>query len=178
MTCPTRRDTGLLLLRIGVSGPLIAHGTQKLFGWFAGAGLQGSAEFMEQQGYRPGKLSAIAAGLAEAGGGALLGLGLATPVGGAAVAAGMTGAAAVHTPQGFWGYAGGYELNTVYGVAAAALALTGPGRVSLDHVTGHRLDRGWMAPAALGAGAVLAALTVGARQVRTRRTRGGSDTES
>ncbi|MFD7065215.1 DoxX family protein [Streptomyces sp. NPDC059906] len=178
MTCTTRRDTGLLLLRLGVSGPLIAHGTQKLFGWFGGSGLKGSTKFMEQHGYEPGRLSAIAAGLAEAGGGALIGLGLATPAGGAAVAAGMTGAAAVHTSHGFFGYAGGYELNTIYGVAAASLALTGPGRVSLDHVCAYRLDRAWMAPAALATGAVLAGLAVAARGARSRDSEGDSGNET
>ncbi|MGW1533668.1 DoxX family membrane protein [Streptomyces aureus] len=171
MTCATRRDMGLLLLRLGVGSPLIAHGTQKLFGWFGGPGIESSSKFMEDHGYQPGKLSAVAAGVAEAGGGALLGLGLATPAGGAAVAAGMVGAAAVLLPQGFFGYAGGYELNTVYGVAAAAVALTGPGTLSLDHVTGYRLARPWMVPAAFAVAGALTAVAVGARQARLRETR-------
>ncbi|MGW4566086.1 DoxX family protein [Streptomyces sp. NPDC004561] len=166
MTCVERRDVGLLLLRLGVGAPLFAHGTQKLFGWFGGSGVKGSAKFMEEHGYKPGKLSAVAAGLAESGGGTLLGLGLATPAGGAAVAAGMAGATAVHSPHGFFGYAGGYELNMIYGVAAASIALTGPGRLSLDNVSGYRLDRPWMAPAAFAAAAALAAAAIGTRQAR------------
>lgn len=175
MACADRRDIGLLFLRLGVGGPLFAHGTQKLFGWFGGSGVKGTAEFMEEHGYKPGVLSAVAAGLAEAGGGTLLALGLATPAGGAAAAGGMTGAAAVHTSHGFFGYAGGYELNTIYGVAAAAITLTGPGRLSLDHALKYRLDRPWMAPAALASAAALAAFAVGARQARLRESQNASE---
>lgn len=175
MTCVDRRDIGLLLLRLGVGAPMFAHGAQKLFGWFGGSGIEGAAKFMEEHGYEPGKLSAVAAGFSEAGGGTLLALGLATPAGGAAAAAGMAGAAAVHTSHGFFDYAGGYELNTIYGVAAAAVALTGPGRLSLDHAYGYRLDRPWMAPTALAAAGTLAALVVGARQARLRESGNASE---
>ncbi|OEV06840.1 hypothetical protein AN219_33300, partial [Streptomyces nanshensis] len=86
----TRHDLGLLALRLGTGGVLFAHGTQKLFGWFGGHGLAGTGGFMEQLGFRPGRRSALASGLGEAGGGTLLALGLATPGAGAAVAAAMT----------------------------------------------------------------------------------------
>ncbi|MGW3315954.1 DoxX family membrane protein, partial [Streptomyces fungicidicus] len=83
MTCDDRRDLGLLLLRLGTGGVLAAHGAQKLFGWFGGGGIEGTGQFMESIGYTPGRTSATAAGLAEAGGGLLLALGLATPAAGA-----------------------------------------------------------------------------------------------
>jgi putative oxidoreductase len=161
-----RRDLGLLLLRLSAGGVLAAHGTQKLFGWFGGHGLEGTGQFMESVGYRPGKASATAAGLAEAGGGTLLALGLATPAAGAAAAGGMAGAAAVHAPNGFFNQEGGYEYAATLGLAAAGLAVAGPGRLSLDHAFGHVLDRGWMVPTALAATATVTALVVGARQRR------------
>src|SRR6185295_8995675 len=73
-------DLGKLALR-GVVGPLfVGHGTQKLFGWFGGHGLEGTAGFFEQGiGLRPGKRHATAAGLSEAVGGALVTLGAFTP---------------------------------------------------------------------------------------------------
>ncbi|MGW7789813.1 DoxX family membrane protein [Streptomyces tricolor] len=173
MTCYDRRDVGLLLLRLGTGGVLAAHGAQKLFGWFGGHGLEGTGQFMESVGYAPGRASALAAGLAEAGGGTLLALGLATPAAGAAAAGGMAGASAVHVPNGFFAQEGGYEHAATLGLAAAGLAVTGPGRLSLDPALGHVLDRGWMVPAALGATAAATAVVVGARNRRLRRQREG-----
>lgn len=86
------KDAGLLVLRAGVGGVLIAHGCQKLFGWFGGGGLNSTAGAFESMGFTPGRPSALAAGLGEAGGGALIALGLATPVAGAAAAGTMIAA--------------------------------------------------------------------------------------
>ena len=164
-----RRDLGLLLLRLGTGGVLAAHGAQKLLGWFGGHGIEGTGQFMESVGYAPGKASATAAGLAEMGGGTLLALGLATPAAGASAAGAMAGAAAVHAPNGFFNQEGGYEYAATLGLAAAGLAVTGPGRLSLDHALGHVLDRGWMVPATLGATGLATALVVGARNRRLRK---------
>jgi putative oxidoreductase len=160
---------GLLLLRLGTGGALAAHGTQKLFGWFGGHGLEGTGQFMESVGYAPGKASATAAGLAEAGGGALLALGLATPAAGAAAAGAMAGASAVHVPNGFFAQSGGYEHAASLGLTGAALAITGPGRLSL----GHTVNRGWMVPAALGVTAAATAVIVGLRNQRLRKREEG-----
>ncbi|MFH9553615.1 DoxX family membrane protein [Streptomyces sp. NPDC051445] len=173
MTCYDRRDLGLLLLRLGTGGVLAAHGAQKLFGWFGGHGLEGTGQFMESVGYAPGKASATAAGLAEAGGGTLLALGLATPAAGAAAAGAMAGASAVHLPNGFFAQNGGYEHAASLGLAAAGLAITGPGRLSLDHALGHLVDRGWMVPVALGATAAATAAVIGMRAKRLRRQEQG-----
>ncbi|MGX1269625.1 DoxX family protein [Streptomyces phaeoluteigriseus] len=173
MTCYDRRDVGLLLLRLGTGGVLMAHGAQKLFGWFGGHGLEGTGQFMESVGYAPGKASATAAGLAETGGGALLALGLATPAAGAAAAGAMTGASAVHVPNGFFAQGGGYEYAASLGLTAAGLAVTGPGRLSLDHALGHTVNRNWMVPAALGVTAAATAVVVGLRTKRLRRREEG-----
>ncbi|MFG2795851.1 DoxX family protein [Streptomyces pseudovenezuelae] len=175
MTAYDRRDLGLLLLRLGTGGVLAAHGAQKLLGWFGGGGLEGTGQFMESVGYAPGKASATAAGLAEAGGGTLLALGLATPAAGAAAAGAMAGASAVHAPNGFFNAGGGYEYAATLGLTAAGLAVTGPGRLSLDHALGHTVNRGWMVPVALGATALVTTLVVGARNRRLREKEGGGD---
>ncbi|MFE0452293.1 DoxX family protein [Streptomyces sp. NPDC058914] len=169
MTRYDRRDVGLLLLRLGTGGVLVAHGTQKLFGWFGGHGLEGTGRYMESVGYRPGKASAAASGLAETGGGALLALGLATPAAGAAAAGAMAGASAVHVPNGFFAQSGGYEHAASLGLTGAALAIAGPGRLSLDHALGHTVNRGWMVPAALGVTAAVTTVIVGLRNLRLRR---------
>ncbi|WAX80362.1 DoxX family protein [Streptomyces sp. KMM 9044] len=173
MTCYDRRDLGLLLLRLGTGGALAAHGAQKLFGWFGGGGIEGTGQFMEDIGYAPGRVSATTAGLAEAGGGALLALGLATPAAGAAAAGAMAGAAAVHAPNGFFNQEGGYEHAATLGLTAAGLAVTGPGRLSLDHALGHSADRDWMVVVAFAATAAATTVVVGARSRRLRRAREG-----
>ncbi|WP_309058225.1 DoxX family membrane protein, partial [Streptomyces sp.] len=160
MAHPNRRDLGLLVLRVGTGAVLAAHGTQKLFGWFGGGGIEGTTHAMEAMGFSPGRQSAVAAGLGEAGGGALLALGLATPAAGAAAAGAMAGAVAVHAPAGFFAQGGGYEYPAFLGFTAAAIGIAGAGRYSLDHATGHVLDRPWVVATAF-IGTALAAAAVG-----------------
>ncbi|MEU5274553.1 DoxX family protein [Streptomyces hygroscopicus] len=155
-----RKDLGLLALRLGVGGVLFAHGTQKLFGWFGGDGLDRTAGAMEAMGFRPGRISASAAGLGEAGGGLLLALGFATPAAGAAAAGTMAGAVSVHAPAGFFAQAGGYEYPALVGCSAAALAISGPGRYSLDHLSRHVLDRPWVIATAFATSALAAAVVI------------------
>lgn len=155
----TARDVGLLALRVAIGGPLIGHGTQKLFGWFDGAGLQATAETFDRIGFRPGAASALAAGLGEAAGEALLIAGLGTPGAGAAVAGTMIVASSTHARNGFFLAKGGLEFPAVLGTAAAGLVLTGPGLLSLDHALADRLDRPWLRHLALSV-VVPAAATV------------------
>ncbi|OEJ34951.1 DoxX family protein [Streptomyces subrutilus] len=167
MTCINRRDLALLALRAGTGAVLMAHGTQKLFGWFGGGGLAGTAAAMEHMGFRPGRQSAIAAGLGEAGGGALLALGLATPAAGAAAAGAMAGAVSVHAPAGFFNQGGGFEYPAFLGFTAAAVGLAGPGRYSVDHATRHHFDQPWTVALAF-AGSALAAAAVVTRRARAQ----------
>ncbi len=64
-------DIGLLLLRLTVGLTLAAHGSQKLFGWFGGPGLDATGQFFTMLGFAPGRRHALMAGLAETGGGLL-----------------------------------------------------------------------------------------------------------
>src|SRR5438094_383136 len=77
---------GKLILRATVGGYFVGHGLQKLTGRFGGAGLDGTGRFFESVGLRPGRESALLAGAAETGGGALLTLGLFTPAAASALA--------------------------------------------------------------------------------------------
>ncbi len=119
---------------------------------------------MEAMGFRPGRQSAMAAGAGEAGGGLLLALGVATPAAGAAAAGAMAGATAVHRPGGFFAQSGGFEYPAFLGFVAAALGVAGPGRYSLDHVTGHRLNSAAMVMTAFAASTVATAMVVGRRE--------------
>jgi putative oxidoreductase len=58
-------DIGLLLLRLTVGLTLAAHGTQKLFGWFGGPGLDATGQFFAMLGFPLGRRHALMAGLAE-----------------------------------------------------------------------------------------------------------------
>ena len=125
---------GLLLLRVFVGASFFGHGTQKLFGWFGGYGPQGTGGFFASQGFRPGVQMAVLAGIAEAGGGALLALGLLTPLACAAIAVVMLNAIfAVTLKRGFML---GSEIELTYLVTAISLAAIGPGRFSLDRAIG------------------------------------------
>ncbi|MGY3340164.1 putative oxidoreductase [Streptomyces filamentosus] len=176
MAHPNRRDLGLLVLRVGTGAVLAAHGTQKLFGWFGGGGIEGTAQGMEAMGFHPPRESALAAGLGEAGGGVLLALGLATPAAGAAAAGAMAGAVSVHAPAGFFAQGGGYEYPAFLGFTAAAIGVTGAGRYSLDHATGHVLDRPWVVAAAFLGSAVAAAAVVG-RRAQARAEKAAAEAE-
>lgn len=122
-----------LLLRITVGTLFFGHGTQKLLGWFDGHGLDATGQMFEQIGMRPGRRNAIAAGLAEAGGGAGVALGFATPLAASALTATMlTAINRVHLSKGPWLANGGYEYNVVLIAAVLALTELGPGRLSVD----------------------------------------------
>lgn len=91
---------GMFLL-FGLS--FMAHGAQKLFGWFGGYGLKGTGDWFESIGMKPGVTTALLAGLAELAGGTLFTLGLFTPLAGILIAATMVIAIAkVHGPNGYW----------------------------------------------------------------------------
>jgi putative oxidoreductase len=142
---------GRLLLRVVVGGFFVGHGTQKLFGWFDGNGLDATAQGFEGLGLRPGKANAIAAGAAEAGGGALLVAGLVTPLAASVLTATMiTAIDTVHAKNGPWAGKGGYEYNAVLIAAVLALVEVGPGALSLDGTLGReRSGTGWMLASAL-----------------------------
>jgi putative oxidoreductase len=149
---------GRLLLRVTIGALFVGHGTQKLFGWFGGHGLDATANMFDSIGMRPGNRNAIAAGVAEAGGGAALAAGFATPLAAATLTSVMlTAINRVHLKNGPWITNGGYEYNLVLIAAVLALAEVGPGELSLDHALGQeRTGPGWTVLAlALGvAGAV------------------------
>ncbi len=130
-------DTGLLIARMVFGLLMAAHGTQKLFGWFGGYGLAGTAGFFEQLGFRPGRFFAATAAGTELAAGLLLAFGLLGPLGPALIIAVMVVAmATVHWQHGLFAATNGVEVPLLYSVAAVALALTGPGAYSLDAALG------------------------------------------
>ncbi|MFF2543930.1 DoxX family protein [Kitasatospora sp. NPDC058063] len=144
-TSPHAYDAGLLLLRLALGLTMAAHGSQKLFGWFGGGGIDGTGQFFTMSGYPAGDAMAVVAGLTETLGGLALAVGLLTPLAGAAIVGTMVNAIAVTWGGGFFAPKGSeYELLLTAG--AAALALTGPGRYAVDRflpvLRAHRLAYG------------------------------------
>ena len=119
-------SAALLIARLYFGLGLASHGTQKLFGWFGGHGLEATSGFFDQLGFRPGRLFAAAASLGEITGGLLVALGLLGPVGPAlALLVMIVAAATVHFRNGFFAMNNGIELPLLYGAGALVLCEAG-----------------------------------------------------
>ncbi|WP_433472291.1 DoxX family protein [Spirillospora sp. CA-142024] len=155
----TSVDAAALLVRVVVGATMAAHGYNHLWG---GGGLAGTARWFGSMGMRPPKLHALLSGAGEMAAGAALVLGLLTSFACAFVVGTMVVAGvAAHRGNGFFVFKDGYEYVLVLAVVNVALALLGPGRISLDRVLGldRVLDAGAGALTAGGAG-VLGALVL------------------
>jgi putative oxidoreductase len=172
-------EAGFLLVRLVLGAIMAAHGAQKLFGWFGGPGLAGTEGWLESMGFKPARLHAVVVGLAEFAGGALLALGLLTPLGAAAVAGVMLVAiATVHWSNGFFNSGGGYEFNLLIAASAIALAITGPGEISIDHLAGWTLSGPEWGLAALGVSAATAGWVLATRKPLPAQAQQESDEEA
>lgn len=137
-------DIGLLVLRIGVGAVFIAHGYNHIFG---GGKIAGTSRWFETLGMRPGKFHAWTASITELGAGAMLVLGLLTPL----AAAGVVGVMAVawitnHLKNGFFIFrpGEGYEYVMTLTICGLALGSTGAGKISIDHAAGIFDPPGWL----------------------------------
>jgi putative oxidoreductase len=163
---------GLLLLRVVAGGTIFAHGAQKLFGWFGGGGVRGTAGFFENMGFRPPILLAVLAGLGETGG-LLFAAGFLTPL----AALGMTivmlnAIAVVHWSKGFFNGNGGLEFPLLLATTAVAVAAIGPGRFSVDRAIGwdDNISGVWWGVGVAAAALVVSLLTVATTRRRARVT--------
>lgn len=126
-------DTGLLIIRLVIGFIMIGHACKKLFGWFGGEGVSGTAEFFGVIGLKPARALAVCAGLAELIGGFLFGVGLWISVGAVLLMLPMIVAIAkVHADKGLWNLNGGFEYNLVMLGSLLGVALAGAGAYSLD----------------------------------------------
>jgi putative oxidoreductase len=159
--------TGLLLARLILAVLMAAHASQKLFGWFGGYGLAGTAGFFEQLGFRPGRLFVLTAALSEVVSGILIALGLLGPVGPALLLSVMIVAVfSVHWKHGLFAATNGIEVPLLYSAGAVALAFTGPGPFSLDAALG--IDHTWTP--ALKAAALAVGVAGGVVNLLARRS--------
>lgn len=131
-----------LALRVPVGIIFMAHGAQKLFGWFGGYGLEGTGQWMASMGMEPGVLMALMAGSAEFFGGLFILLGLLTRPAAVALAFTMVVAiASVHLSNGLFMSNHGYEYALALLAASVSLALSGSGKAALDNALTRRLAK-------------------------------------
>jgi putative oxidoreductase len=131
----SHNDLSSLALRIPLGAIFIAHGAQKLFGWFGGYGLEGTGGYMASIGLQPGVLMAGLAGGAEFFGGLALLVGLLVRPAAAVLALTMLVAIfAVHIGNGLFMSNDGYEFGLALLAGSVALTFSGAGAFSADHV--------------------------------------------
>ena len=164
-------NVSLLLLRVVFGTFLAAHGVNKVKG-----GIRGTAGWFGSIGMRWPLAQAVIAASTEIGAGALLAVGLLTPLAAAGVIGVMIVAVVVaHLRAGFFVFRPGQGWEYCASIAAVALAIgiAGPGEWSLDHAIG------WHPSATLsglvaGIGGVGAAALQLAVCWRPRPTEGGA----
>ncbi len=145
MTSAQRYAVTIVRLTLGVI--FVAHGAQKVLGWFGGAGWSGTIEAFAKQGM-PAPVTALIM-IAEFFGGLGVLFGCLTRIAAFGPAIVMTGAIVlVHLKNGFFlnwflvpGKGHGMECNLAYLAMAVAVMLAGPGALSVDEaVFGRRAD--------------------------------------
>jgi putative oxidoreductase len=135
-------NEGLDTLAIRVAAGVIfaAHGAQKLFGWFGGYGLEGTAGWMSSIGIEPAYLMAMLAGSAEFFGGLFLIVGLLVRP--ASLVLGVTmvvAIVAVHLENGLFMSNNGYEFGLALLAISVSLAFRGAGSFGLDQQLATKL---------------------------------------
>jgi putative oxidoreductase len=129
----TSESLGPLALRVPVGIIFMAHGAQKLFGWFGGYGLEGTGQWMASIGLQPGYLMALLAGSAEFFGALALLLGLLVrPAAGALGFTMLVAILGVHAGKGFFVASNGIEYALALFAASLSLLASGGGRASAD----------------------------------------------
>jgi putative oxidoreductase len=131
-------DVALLLVRVVAGITMILHGYNH---WRGGGKIEGTARWFGGLGLKYPLLQAWTSVITEIGAGVLLILGLLTPLACAATIAIMLVAGLLaHRPNGFFIFREGYEYVLVLGTMVLALAVTGPGQLSIDHAADIVVD--------------------------------------
>jgi putative oxidoreductase len=140
-------DWGLLLLRLALGVVFIAHGSQKLFGWFGGQGLAATIQGFEKGGI-PAPLAYLVPFTEFLGGLGLI-FGVLARLSAIGISVIMLVAIfKVHLANGFFmNWMGkqpgeGFEYHLLVLGMAATVLLAGPGRLALADWEGRFLRRG------------------------------------
>ena len=131
MNPATLQSAGLLVLRLAVGTTFVVHGLDKL------SNPSAAEQFFASQSIPAPGAMALFVGATETVGGALLIVGLATlPVAAALTIDMLVALFTTHIDHGFFVADGGFELVLLLAGASISLALAGPGRYSVDAVSG------------------------------------------
>lgn len=137
---PTPRpaqDILLLVARVILGVIFVAHGAQKFFEWT----LAGTGQAFAEMGVPLPQVAATFAAVVELGAGALLLLGLLTPVAAVLTLIVSVGAwVLVHLPNGVFAANNGWELVAALALGSLVFVAVGPGRFSLDRLIARRRD--------------------------------------
>jgi putative oxidoreductase len=131
----TAADLALGVIRLALGWIFFVYGSQKLFGWFGGPGIDPTAGFMASIGLKPGTFYAYLSGIIEFGGAIAMLLGVITRLAALALIGDMIMAMIkVTAEQGLHPYsnAPGYGLNVALIALALVMFLLGAGRYSVD----------------------------------------------
>lgn len=130
-----RGPLALIPARTSLAATMLYHGIDKL----REGGREGSAQFFDSLGLRPGSRWSMVTALAEIFAGASMMLGVLTRP--AALTVLVTQSVAigkVHAPKGFANTKGGFEFNLALMAVALGVLVAGPGPVSLRTVADRR----------------------------------------
>jgi putative oxidoreductase len=137
----TNNSYSALALRLPLGIIFTAHGSQKLFGWFGGYGLEGTGQWMASIGLEPGVLMAALSGSAEFFGGLFLIFGLLTRPTALVLAVTMLVAIfTVHINNGLFMSNNGYEFGLALLAGAVSLLISGGGRASVDSLIATKIQ--------------------------------------
>lgn len=133
----TEFDLIVAVFRVLFGITFFTHGYAKQF---QGGKIAGTGAWFDSMGMRPGRVHAQLAAATEMGAGALLVLGLFTPLASAAVIGVMVVAGYTVHRGNFAVVKDGWEYTFVVGLIAAVIAGLGPGRWSIDETLGLTED--------------------------------------
>jgi len=133
-------DWMLLILRLVVGLTFAAHGAQKAFGWWNGPGMDGWQKIVAGMRFQPAPLWTVVSVGAELIGGAMIAIGLFTPMA-ATVLIGQSVVIVLkaHLPKGFWNKNGGIEFPLALAAGVLVILGVGPGSYSIDRLIGFGL---------------------------------------
>ena len=136
----TEQSTSALPLRLIAGLIFTAHGSQKLFAWFGGYGLDGTGQWMESIGLAPGYLMALMAGSVEFFGGLLLIVGFLTrPTSFVLTITMIIAIFTAHINNGLFMANNGYEFALALLAISISLMFGGAGKLSIDNAVAKRV---------------------------------------